>query len=185
MRFFRVLEPQKRASEPSIAYAHDEASQTTSFKTCLRLGGMMRVSDPRWPAVRELARTLLRTQSLRVVGPSWLEQELQPLTLKLSDVQPARTEFPSFGVGDAEAIQFTDPDNNVIMAQCSQHEPASNVVWLPMGVVDGWTALSEVATDLLNAGYPGCLGCGGPHSEGEWEEHESRQRMKFSSTGTP
>ncbi|DAC57316.1 MAG TPA: hypothetical protein D7I08_05955, partial [Candidatus Poseidoniales archaeon] len=70
----------------------------------------MRVSDPRWPAVRELARTLLRTQSLRVVGPSWLEQELQPLTLKLSDVQPARTEFPTFGIGDAEAIQFTNPD---------------------------------------------------------------------------
>ena len=49
---------------------------------------------------------------------------------------------------------------------------SSKIVWLPMNPVDGWRAIADVARDLFDAGYPGCLGCGGPHDEGEWDEHE-------------
>ena len=44
-----------------------------------------------------------------------------------------------------------------------------------METENGWAAISAVASDLSDAGYPGCLGCGGPHTEGEWDETSSRQ----------
>ena len=48
----------------------------------------MRITDPRWPAVRELARTLLRTEALVVEGPPWLESIVHELIVRLGDVQP-------------------------------------------------------------------------------------------------
>jgi hypothetical protein len=35
----------------------------------------------------------------------------------------------------------------------------------------------EHVEDLLDAGYPGCIGCAGPGAEGEWDEIS--QRAKF------
>ena len=137
----------------------------------------MRVTDPRWPAVREVARTLLRTPALCVIGPQWLAEQLHALNLKLSDVQPSRTVFPSHQPASDNVLQFVDAENNTLIAQCSLHEPANQAVWLPMNTSEGWKEITSVADDLLNAGYPGCLGCGGPHSDEDWNEEESRNRM--------
>ena len=40
-------------------------------------------------------------------------------------------------------------------------EPPNEVVWLPMETESGWAAILAVASDLLDAGYPGCLGAAG------------------------
>jgi len=137
----------------------------------------MRVTDPRWPAVREVARTLLRTPALRVHGPQWLAEQLHAMSLKLSEVQPSRTVFPSHHLTNDAWIQFTNAESSTLLAQCSLHEPATPAVWLPMNTNDGWKEITEVANDLLDAGYPGCLGCGGPNSDEHWNEEESRSRM--------
>lgn len=137
----------------------------------------MRVTDPRWPAVREVARTLLRTPALCVLGPQWLAEQLHPLNLKLSDVQPSRTVFPTHQFASENMLQFVDAEDNTLIAQCSPHEPANQAVWLPMNALEGWRVITGVADDLLSAGYPGCLGCGGPHPDEDWNEEESRSRM--------
>ena len=51
----------------------------------------MRITDSRWPAVRELARIVLRTEELRVVGPAWMEGEVNDLALRLADVPVSYT----------------------------------------------------------------------------------------------
>ena len=127
--------------------------------------------------MREVARTLLRTPALCVLGPQWLAEQLHALNLKLSDVQPSRTVFPSHQLANENVLQFENAENNPLMAQCSLHEPANQAVWLPMNTSEGWKEITSVADDLLNAGYPGCLGCGGPHSDEDWNEEESRSRM--------
>ena len=137
----------------------------------------MRITDPRWPAVRELARIVLRTEELRVVGPAWMEGEVNDLALRLADVQPARTTFPLYHSVDDQRIGFLQPATEVELGACSLDEPSQETVWLPMNPVDGWRAIADVARDLLDAGYPGCLGCGGPHDEGVWDESLSRQQM--------
>ena len=149
----------------------------TSFKTCPSCDRMMRISDPRWPAVRELARTLLRTDDLVVEGPGWLQASVHDLRLRLADVQPARTMFPEFALGNQDAISMIIPETGAVLGRCSLDEPGSETVWLLMEPTDAWAAISTITDDLLRAGYPGCLGCGGPHTEGTWDERSSRQAM--------
>ena len=74
----------------------------------------MRISDPRWPAVRELARIILRTEELVVTGPEWLESHILNLGLRLADVQPARTTFPAFVSNTEGEIQLVDPASSEI-----------------------------------------------------------------------
>ena len=47
-----------------------------------------------------------------------------------------------------------------------------------------WEAVSKVSDELLRAGYPGCLGCGGPHAEGDWDEVASRRNMLSEGLGS-
>ncbi|MFZ8906036.1 MAG: hypothetical protein ACO2Y2_01620 [Poseidonia sp.] len=137
----------------------------------------MRISDPRWPAVRELARVMLRTEDVEVQGPDWLKASILALGLRLADIQPARTMFPSFTSGENHAISLISPASGGEVGRCSHHEPAPETVWLPMEPREAWEAISTIIEDLLTAGYPGCLGCGGPHTEGDWDEDSSRRSM--------
>lgn len=137
----------------------------------------MRISDPRWPAVRELARIVLRTEDLVVEGPDWLQASVEDLSIRLSDVQPARTMFPQFVLGNPDAIAMIVPETGAVLGRCSLDEPGTETVWLFMEPSEAWAAISTITDDLLRAGYPGCLGCGGPHTEGMWDERSSRQAM--------
>ena len=47
------------------------------------------------------------------------------------------------------------------------------------GVPDSnFSDFEEQVLDLLEAGYPGCIGCGGPGSEGEWNEAIRRAEIE-------
>ena len=85
--------------------------------------------------------------------------------------------FPAFLSHTAGDIQLVDPVSSEILALCSLNEPELTTVWLPMSPSAAWDAISKVSDDLLQAGYPGCLGCGGPHTEGDWDEAASRRNM--------
>jgi len=145
----------------------------------------MRITDPRWPAVREFARILLRTEALVVHGPTWLGAKIHALSVKLGDVQPSRTVFPAFEEEDEDKISLMLGGTNQPLAQCSTDEPSLETVWLPMETNTGWTTISAVLEDLLDAGYPGCLGCGGSNTEGEWDETNSRKAMNKFIKNTP
>ena len=43
-------------------------------------------------------------------------------------------------------------------------EPDEKVCWIESEIIQGWKWLLESCQDLLEAGYPGCVGCGGPNS---------------------
>ena len=138
----------------------------------------MRITDPRWPAVREFARILLRTEGLVVSGPTWLEALLHALNIRLGDVQPSRTNFLEFTPMNDGSIELNLPHKSSTLAVCSEGEPPLETVWVPMDVESGWQAIAAVIGDLLDAGYPGCLGCGGPHTEDDWDEYASRKKMQ-------
>tara|TARA_B100000900_G_scaffold383182_1_gene370905 strand:+ start:2118 stop:2612 length:495 start_codon:yes stop_codon:yes gene_type:complete len=159
--------------------------QTTSFKTCLQLQQIMRITDPRWPAAREFSRMLLRTDELTIVGPKWLREHIERLAVRLGDVQPSRTSFPTFTPGEVDEIRVCIPISLKTMAICSTTEPPIDVLWLSMGSKEAWQCINSITNDLLDAGYPGCLGCGGPHSEEPWNEMNSRIAIKNSSNEAP
>lgn len=138
----------------------------------------MRITDPRWPAARELSRMILRTEELTIIGPQWLREHVELLIVRLGDVQPSRTSFPGFMPGDFDEIRVCSPLPTKTMAVCGITEPPIDVLWLSMGVDEAWECIRSITDDLLNAGYPGCLGCGGPHSEEPWNEAKSRSAIK-------
>lgn len=178
MRSFGILEPQEWATKPSVNCAHDVLSVIPSFKTCLPLHVNMRITDPRWPAVREAARILLREEHLAVHGPAWLETKLHDLAVSMGDKLPARLSFPLFLNTQDHSITIVDRATMETRVECSRVEPARHVVWVPLECDEAWMNLEATAMDLLEAGYPGCVGCAGPEAEAPWDETTSRKRIK-------
>lgn len=143
----------------------------------------MRITDPRWPAARELSRIILRTDGITIHGPSWMKQTVHDLGIRLGDVQPSRTMFPAFSVHERDEILIAITSPPQTLAICGPNEPSIEVMWLPMNPREAWDTLASMTDDLLQAGYPGCLGCGGPQSEQPWNETKSRKSMN-EDTGT-
>ena len=64
------------------------------------------------------------------------------------------------------------------MVHCGMDEPPSDVVWIPLNAQESWLCVEATALDLLEAGYPGCVGCAGAEAEQAWDETASRKRIK-------
>ena len=45
-----------------------------------------------------------------------------------------------------------------------------------MEIAEGFIAVIESCQQLLDAGYPGCVGCEGSIQEGRWNEIEFRDK---------
>ncbi|MBT61072.1 MAG: hypothetical protein CMA63_05930 [Euryarchaeota archaeon] len=100
----------------------------------------------------------------------------------MADSQPSRTVFPSVTYGGNATVQLIllSPEESLsgTVVFIGMKEPKKNTCWIKKDVVEGWKLLMETTHELLKAGYPGCLGCGGPHSELPWDEEKSRQRIQ-------
>lgn len=138
----------------------------------------MRITDPRWPAVREAARRLLREDQLLVYGPSWLETPFHRLTVAMGDHLPSKLSFPEFRPHERDAFIFCEHSSSTPMVHCGMDEPPSDVVWVPLDARESWLCVEATALDLLEAGYPGCVGCAGAEAEQPWDETASRKRIK-------
>ena len=132
-----------------------------------------------WPAVREVARRILREESLTIrAGESYMP-ELEALVLAMGDAQPARLTFPTLQPSLSSVIEITQQvsasHETVHLARLGLKEPDSEVCWIPLSTDEAWNCVKEACYELLIAGYPGCVGCGGPNSEDEWDETKSRE----------
>lgn len=139
----------------------------------------MRITDPRWPAVREVARRLLRLDNLKVCGPSWMEPEIDELNLMMGDKLPARLMFPSYEFCEEGILHVLDATTLTPLAQVGGSEPNTTILWLPMQTRVAWEAIKTTCVDLLEAGYPGCIGCAGPEAELEWDEIQHRRAVNY------
>ena len=149
-----------------------------SFKTCLRFPVNMRITDPRWPAVREAARRLLREDNLTVCGPSWIKERVHHLAVTMGDCLPSKVTFPEFKLNEGGAVVFCESTGMQTVVHCGLDEPHTDVVWIPLNVHEAWSCVEATALDLLDAGYPGCVGCAGAEAEQPWDEAASRKRIK-------
>ena len=145
----------------------------------------MRITDPRWPAARELSRIILRTEGITIRGPSWMKEQVHNLSIRLGDVQPARTMFPAFSSHERDEILVATTSPPQTLAICGAIEPSIDILWLPMNPSEAWQTIASMTDDLLNAGYPGCLGCGGPQSEQPWNENQSRKSINEGTETAP
>tara|TARA_B100000925_G_scaffold88665_1_gene64018 strand:- start:49 stop:453 length:405 start_codon:yes stop_codon:yes gene_type:complete len=126
------------------------------------MGVNMDMSDPRWPSLREAARRFLRVDSCRLSVPKEFVNNAWDLIQLISDNVPAKTGLPSVIEG---------PLSIEGLAHFGSDEPSLEVCWVPN---TDWYEFEDQVKFLLEAGYPGCAGCGGETSESEWNESSRR-----------
>lgn len=97
---------------------------------------------------------------------------------ELAQKQPARIIFPQLREEQNISILLLSEEEqlNGEIVQISQVEPSANILWLK-GDNDLWLDLIDACQELLAAGYPGCIGCGGPNSEEKWDEIQHRKLL--------
>ena len=126
----------------------------------------MQLDDPLWPSLREAARRFLREDSCKLIVDEKYHKNALHLVQNVADYVPSKIHLPTVETGrfsiENQAFFGTD-------------EPSLDVVWVPNCT---WKDFEEQVLDLLKAGYPGCVGCGGPGSEGPWDE--ASRRSEFS-----
>ena len=94
------------------------------------------------------------------------------LSLEISDLAPSL----HFGLeskvhSDTEiVVSLIGEDGGSI----GMKEPNISQVWIPMENNVGFSELIEQVLKLASAGYPGCVGCGGPDAEEMWDEKSIR-----------
>jgi|TARA_B100001741_G_scaffold233292_1_gene194392 hypothetical protein len=120
------------------------------------------MSDPRWPSLREAARRFLRIDGCTLSVPEGLEKDAWDIVQMIADNVPSKLDLPKVVNGELAIVG---------LAQIGGIEPPLDICWVPNC---GWSEFAEQVLDLLEAGYPGCIGCGGPGAEEEWNEEIRR-----------
>lgn len=146
----------------------------------------MRITHPLWPAVREFGRRLLREEGLVLSVSEDRTHEVNQLLLAMADLQPERLVFPVVNGRETTGLTLhrLDGDVEVLVGQSSVVEPPMSVLWLPMEANEALDSILEASRDLLQAGYPGCVGCAGSVDETVWDEAKHRRRWKVHISNT-
>ena len=126
----------------------------------------MDITDVRWPSLREAARRFLREDGCTLSVPQEYEKRAWNLVQKISDHVPSKLDLPDIVIGELCVVG---------LAQIGGVSPSLDICWVPNS---NFSDFEEQVLDLLDAGYPGCIGCGGPGSEGEWNEPLRRAEIE-------
>ena len=112
--------------------------------------------------------------------------EVNQLLLAMADLQPERLVFPVVNGRETTGLTLhrLDGDVEVLVGQSSVVEPPMSVLWLPMEANEALDSILEASRDLLQAGYPGCVGCAGSVDETVWDEANHRRRWKVHISNT-
>tara|TARA_B110001452_G_C15234531_1_gene427480 strand:+ start:1489 stop:1884 length:396 start_codon:yes stop_codon:yes gene_type:complete len=131
------------------------------------MGCNVEMNNPRWPSLREAARRFLKAEGCELSVPNTHTEQAWELVQAISDNIPARLNLPTVIEGE---IQVEG------LFKLGGEEPPLDICWV---TECSWDDFNEQVLELLEAGYPGCVGCAGPGAEGEW--NESARRREFSS----
>ncbi|MDP6899432.1 MAG: hypothetical protein QGF94_01165 [Candidatus Thalassarchaeaceae archaeon] len=131
--------------------------------------------DGKTPCIAEAARRLLRTDDCSLRVPESYVEQANEIALMISDLMPSILREPTIRVGNDQSIIINCPAG--VLAQIGGSEPNHSICWIPdhggqLSIL--WSRFTDDVRDLVSAGYPGCVGCGGPGSEGPWDETASR-----------
>ena len=137
------------------------------------------MNHPLWPVVREAARRIVRLENLVIYTEEQFGDSINQLSSKISDHIPQRTNFPEHVVRQASTIQVfeTIEGTNKLIIQIGMIEPDIDVCWVQMTKETGFNAIIESCLQLLDAGYPGCIGCDDSIQEGRWDERKFRNSL--------
>ena len=128
-------------------------------------------------ALREWARRFLRIDSIRTFAPSHISEQIVDLHNHYNDRVPSQ--FSILESNDCTDLQISLFKGHTLIGQIGGIMPNdSGVVFIPTeDIQSSWNSLQNIASELIEAGYPGCIGCGGSDASEPWDELESRMRI--------
>ena len=97
------------------------------------------------------------------------------MALAISDALPSLLREPEV-ISDAEESNswtgISISTDGALLAQIGGSEPSCDVCWVPeSNDLDFlWVRFTRLVTSLIEAGYPGCVDCGGTEATEPWEE---------------
>ncbi|MDP6233640.1 MAG: hypothetical protein QF839_05615 [Candidatus Poseidoniaceae archaeon] len=140
----------------------------------------MSPDDERWPAVREAARRILRTPLVRLAVEPQHMTGAHNLVTAIAEANPAQLSLPE--VVESGTNFILDGDTGTSLVTWTKTEHLDALLFQndgPFGV--NIEDVFSMAHGLVEAGYPGCLGCGGPGLEAPWDELAWRTRQNTTS----
>ena len=140
----------------------------------------MSPDDERWPAVREAARRILRTTSVRLVVMGQHLSDAHGLVAAIAEANPAQLCLPEVVESDTNLIVDAETSQTLVTWSTT---PKLGPLLFQLTGPHGVTVedVFSMAHGLVEAGYPGCLGCGGPGLEAPWDELAWRTRQNTTS----
>ena len=130
-------------------------------------------------SLAEAARRLLRTDGCTLAVPDRLRPEAERIALAISDALPSLLREPQV-ISDADEsnswTRIRISTGEVLLAQIGGDEPGYDVCWVPeSNDLDFlWVRFTRLVTSLIEAGYPGCVDCGGAEAAEPWDEQSRR-----------
>jgi hypothetical protein len=106
------------------------------------------------------------------------ENQADELLLAMADAQPSKLKVPKIVTHALDSVDVYGPEDSSLgrhSIRLGASEPGPTTCWIPLEVTIAWRLVLSACHELLLAGYPGCVGCGGPNSEDPWDEPQSRQ----------
>lgn len=140
----------------------------------------MQMNHPLWPVVRESARRVVRIEKIIIQAPEEYSNDITQLCNLISEKIPQRSTFPSHKHTNSDEIWIYDNTNDepYPIAYIGLSEPSDDVCWIELKIDQGIFSVLESCEQLLNAGYPGCVGCDNSLPEGRWNENKFRLERK-------
>ena len=140
----------------------------------------MEMNHPLWPVVRESARRMIKSEDIIITAPDRFSDLIDELSDKISENIPQRVTFPIHEILNTNEIWVYSTINGIrqVMVYIGVTEPDISACWVEMSIDDGLRAVLHSCFQLLQAGYPGCVGCGGSIQEGRWDELSFRSRVR-------
>ena len=139
----------------------------------------MEMNHPLWPVVRESARRMVKSEDIIITAPDRFSDLIDELSDKISENIPQRVTFPIHETSKNNEIWVYSTLNGLrqVIVYIGAAEPDISACWIKMSSDDGFRAVLRSCFQLLQAGYPGCVGCEGSIQEGRWDESAFRSRL--------
>ena len=125
-------------------------------------------------SLREAARRLLRSEGGILYLNRSISDDAIKMMLKISDIVPSKISFPELSYIESQEIILECSGNNFYIGEEEKSEEYCWVKSHKSETGESWDDFRKMVLELAIAGYPGCIGCGGPGSEEIWDESNSR-----------
>ena len=122
----------------------------------------------------EISRRALKSEKLKFSFDKGTKIDIQNLSNSISDSAPSIIiDIKKDIEGINNQIMIFDEER--MIGLISEKEPDDfGCIWIPSGAKTFWEDFERRILHLVEAGYPGCIGCGGPGKDDEWNEEENR-----------